>query len=132
MYLSSEKKTAPRSSLAAKHSIDVGAGVIDSDYRGEVMVVLFNHSDDDFQSNCAIKKSSTNTMCLPFLAQNSHHLKILCFLFLPIVVPGDKIAQLILERIKTPDVQLVNSLENTERGSGGFGSTGKNIAEQSI
>lgn len=42
-------RIAPRSGLAWKHSIAVGAGVIDEDYRGEVCVVLFNHSDQDFQ-----------------------------------------------------------------------------------
>ena len=41
-------RIAPRSGLAAKHSIDVGAGVIDADYRGEVKVLLFNFSDKDF------------------------------------------------------------------------------------
>ena len=40
---------APRSGLAWKHSIDVGAGVIDADYRGPVGVILFNHSDTDFE-----------------------------------------------------------------------------------
>jgi dUTP pyrophosphatase len=40
--------TAPRSGLAVKHFIDVGAGVIDSDYRGAVGVVLFNHGDKEF------------------------------------------------------------------------------------
>lgn len=41
-------RVAPRSGLAAKHFIDTGAGVIDADYRGEVKVLLFNHSDVDF------------------------------------------------------------------------------------
>lgn len=41
-------RVAPRSGLAAKHGIDTGAGVIDEDYRGEVGVILFNHSDADF------------------------------------------------------------------------------------
>ena len=44
-------RIAPRSGLAAKNFIDVGAGVIDSDYRGEVKVLLFNHSNDDFKYN---------------------------------------------------------------------------------
>ena len=44
-------RIAPRSGLAAKNSIDVGAGVIDSDYRGEVKVLLFNLSDVDFTIN---------------------------------------------------------------------------------
>lgn len=39
----------PRSSLAWNHHIDVGAGVIDSDYRGEIKVILFNHDIFDFQ-----------------------------------------------------------------------------------
>jgi len=43
-------RVAPRSGLAAKHFIDVGAGVIDCDYRGPLGVVLFNFSDTDFQS----------------------------------------------------------------------------------
>lgn len=42
-------RVAPRSGLAWKHSIDTGAGVIDSDYRGNVGVILFNHSDVDFE-----------------------------------------------------------------------------------
>lgn len=82
-------RVAPRSGLALKKGIDVGAGVIDADYRGNVGVVLFNHGDEPFE----IKR-------------------------------GDRIAQLILERIVTPDVELVDDLDATERGAGGFGSTG--------
>jgi dUTP pyrophosphatase len=40
-------RIAPRSGLAANHSIDVGAGVVDPDYRGEILVVLFNHSSKE-------------------------------------------------------------------------------------
>ena len=82
-------RIAPRSGLALKRFIDVGAGVVDSDYRGEVGVVLFNHGDQDFE-----------------------------------VKMGDRIAQLILEKIDTPPVEEVQGLEDTVRGSGGFGSTG--------
>ena len=83
-------RVAPRSGLAVKHCIDVGAGVIDPDYTGEVKVVLFNHGDKDFE----VKK-------------------------------GDRIAQLILERCETPMVKEIGLLEETLRGSDGFGSTGK-------
>jgi len=82
-------RLAPRSGLAAKHMIDVGAGVVDSDYRGEVGVVLFNHGPEDF----AIKS-------------------------------GDRIAQLVVERFNTCGCEEVESLEETSRGAGGFGSTG--------
>ncbi|KAK1322825.1 Deoxyuridine 5'-triphosphate nucleotidohydrolase [Acorus calamus] len=82
-------RIAPRSGLAWKHSIDVGAGVVDADYRGPVGVILFNLSDVDFE-----------------------------------VKPGDRIAQLIIERIMTPDVVEVDDLDSTVRGVGGFGSTG--------
>ena len=84
-------RVAPRSGLAVKHGIHVGAGVIDPDYTGEVKVLLFNHGSHDFE----IKK-------------------------------GDRIAQLVLERCETPDVEEVKVIADTERGSGGFGSTGTN------
>ena len=83
-------RVAPRSGLAVKHCIDVGAGVIDPDYTGEVKVVLFNRGFDNFE----IKK-------------------------------GDRIAQLILERCETPHIKEIGLLEETLRGSDGFGSTGK-------
>jgi len=82
-------RVAPRSGLAVKHGIQVGAGVVDPDYRGEIKVVLFNQGDKHFE----IKK-------------------------------GDRIAQLVLERCETPDVREIESLDETDRGSGGFGSTG--------
>jgi dUTP pyrophosphatase len=82
-------RVAPRSGLAWKHSIDVGAGVIDADYHGPVGVILFNHSDTDFT-----------------------------------IQAGDRIAQLILQLIITPQVLEVDDLDTTTRGEGGFGSTG--------
>ena len=45
-------RIAPRSGLAAKHHLDVGAGVIDEDYTGNIIVVLFNHAQTDFQIPC--------------------------------------------------------------------------------
>ncbi|KAM4747189.1 deoxyuridine 5'-triphosphate nucleotidohydrolase, mitochondrial [Rhinophrynus dorsalis] len=84
-------RIAPRSGLAAKHFIDVGAGVIDEDYRGNVGVVLFNFGQDAFE-----------------------------------VKRGDRVAQLICERILYPELEELKVLDDTERGSGGFGSTGQN------
>lgn len=75
--------------MAWKKFIDVGAGVVDYDYRGNVGVILFNHGEEDF-----------------------------------VVRKGDRVAQLILERIVTPDVVECDDLDDTERGAGGFGSTG--------
>uniref|UniRef100_A0A1B6L814 Deoxyuridine 5'-triphosphate nucleotidohydrolase n=1 Tax=Graphocephala atropunctata TaxID=36148 RepID=A0A1B6L814_9HEMI len=84
-------RIAPRSGLTWKNGIDVGAGVVDEDYRGDIRVILFNHSDEPFS-----------------------------------VQPGDRIAQLICERIFYPELQEVQELNETTRGSGGFGSTGNN------
>jgi dUTP pyrophosphatase len=86
-------RIAPRSSLAVRHLISVGGGVVDSDYRGEIGIVLFNHSQN----------------------------KDAAF----VVHKGDRIAQLIIERIATPTIVKVDELPGTVRGSGGFGSTGK-------
>ncbi|QHB21719.1 Bro-c [Artaxa digramma nucleopolyhedrovirus] len=83
-------RVAPRSGLALNNFIDVGAGVIDEDYRGNVGVVLFNHANVDF-----------------------------------IVKKGDRVAQLICEKIYYPKLVEVASLPRTVRGADGFGSTGK-------
>ncbi len=83
-------RIAPRSGLAAKHGIDVLAGVIDRDYTGEVMVILMNNAKVPFD------------ICV-----------------------GDRIAQLVLERICIPsDVIEVTEMTTSQRGNGGFGSTG--------
>lgn len=82
-------RIAPRSGLAVKKGIDVGAGVVDADYRGPVGVVLFNFGTEDFE----VKK-------------------------------GDRIAQLILEQVCMVDAIQVEELDDTVRGTGGFGSTG--------
>jgi dUTP pyrophosphatase len=84
-------RVAPRSGLAAKHHIDVGAGVIDCDYRGPVGVVLFNHAETDYE-----------------------------------IAKGDRVAQLVITKIDTPQVIEVDDLDGTVRGEGGFGSTGFN------
>ena len=90
-------RIAPRSGLALKNFIDVRAGVIDSDYRGEIGVVLFNFSNEDFAVNM-----------------------------------GDKIAQLIFEKIKTPELKETNELGETGRGISGYGSTGIKTDETEI
>jgi dUTP pyrophosphatase len=82
-------RIAPRSGLAAKHGVDVLAGVVDSSYRGEIKVVLYN-SD---------KK-------MPFHIEG-----------------GDRIAQIIIEDHFNPEFEE-SELSDTERGAGGFGSTG--------
>ena len=87
-----EVQIRPRSGLAAKSCISVlnTPGTIDSDYRGEIKVILFNHGDKDF-----------------------------------IVNNDDRIAQMILMPILKVDFETVETLPETIRGSGGFGSTGK-------
>ena len=84
-------RVAPRSGLALKHGIDILAGVVDSDYRGELFVLMHN--------------TDTNG---PYYVQ-----------------PGDRIAQLILERADVLPIQIVTDLEESVRGEAGFGSTGK-------
>jgi len=80
----------PRSSLSLKNGIHIGAGVIDSDYRGNVGVLLFNLSSDTF-----------------------------------VVNRGDRIAQLVVKKYEMLEPEEVFESSETERGSGGFGSTGK-------
>jgi dUTP pyrophosphatase len=82
-------RVAPRSGMSVKSHCDVGAGVVDSDYRGEVKVLLFNLGPGQLKIN-----------------------------------PGDRIAQLILEKILVVEPIEVKGLDATVRGSGGFGSTG--------
>lgn len=54
-YYRTDGRIAPRSGLASKNFIDTGAGVIDADYRGPVKVLLFNHSDVDFEGESQIR-----------------------------------------------------------------------------
>lgn len=81
-----------RSSLGAKRGLAPAnkVGVVDSDYRGEIKVVLHNHSKQ-----------------------------------LQVIEPGERIAQFVITPVLTPDYEEVNSLDDTTRGTGGFGSTGK-------
>ena len=87
-----EIQIRPRSGLAAKENIGVlnSPGTIDSDYRGELKIILFNHSKKDF-----------------------------------IINNGDRIAQMVLVPILKMEFEEVDSLPDTFRGQGGFGSTGK-------
>jgi dUTP pyrophosphatase len=79
----------PRSGLALRHGIDTLAGVIDSDYRGEVRVVLVNHGREPFA-----------------------------------IAPGDRIAQLLVQRVERVEFVAQETLDATARGAQGFGSTG--------
>ena len=87
-----EIQIRPRSGLAAKENIGVlnSPGTIDSDYRGELKIILFNHGKEDF-----------------------------------IINNGDRIAQMVLVPIIKMEFEEVDSLPDTVRGQGGFGSTGK-------
>lgn len=87
-----EGQIRPRSGLAAKHGITVlnAPGTVDSDYRGEIKVLLINHGQNPYR-----------------------------------VSVGDRIAQLVISKVLTPPIEEVVSLETSQRGSGGFGSTGK-------
>ena len=86
-----EIQVRPRSGLAFKHGISVPntPGTIDSDYRGELKILLINHGDEPF----AIRR-------------------------------GDRIAQLVPAAVTLAAFDEVNELCDTERGAGGFGSTG--------
>ena len=86
-----EIQVRPRSGLALKKGITVlnTPGTIDSDYRGQVGVVLINHSKNDFTVN-----------------------------------HGERIAQFVFAKVEAVRYEVVGSLSETERGSGGYGSTG--------
>ena len=81
-----------RSGMACKRGLAPAnkVGVIDSDYRGPITVVLYNHGD----------KSQT-------------------------ITHGERIAQMIITPVLTPDYEAVEELSDTSRGQGGFGSTGQ-------
>lgn len=88
-----ELQVRPRSGLALKNGISVlnSPGTIDSDYRGEVGVVLINHSKVDFS-----------------------------------ISMGDRIAQGVVAKVEQVSLEEVEILSQTQRGEGGFGSSGKN------
>ena len=81
-----------RSSLGFKKGITLpnSVGVIDSDYRGEILVAMVNLSNEDYT-----------------------------------IQPGDRIAQLVITPIMRPEISIVEELSSTDRGDGGFGSTGR-------
>jgi dUTP pyrophosphatase len=82
-------RIAPRSGLALNFFIDIGAGVIDADFRGNVAVLIFNFGDNAFH-----------------------------------IQRGDRIAQLICEKIESPEIVEVFDLDCSQRGDKGFGSSG--------
>lgn len=87
-----EAQVRPRSGLALKYGITVlnSPGTIDADYRGEIMVILINLSNEKF-----------------------------------IIQNGDRIAQIIVASHEKIEWEKVEILENSKRGNGGFGHTGK-------
>jgi len=87
-----EAQVRPRSGLAFKHGLTVlnSPGTVDSDYRGEIKVLLVNLSDEPFA-----------------------------------IVPGERIAQLVIARHETVEWQASEDLSDTQRGAGGYGSTGR-------
>tara|TARA_R100001129_G_scaffold160557_1_gene125165 strand:- start:280 stop:753 length:474 start_codon:yes stop_codon:yes gene_type:complete len=100
-------RIAPRSGLACKKGIDVMAGVIDSGYRGEIKVLLINLNFEGYN----LKPNAFEAM---FGSANKIDIK-----------PGDRIAQLIIEKCYKVDWRKMKTLENSERGQGGFGSSGE-------
>lgn len=86
-----EAQIRPRSGLSLKTGLSIpnSPGTIDSDYRGEVKVIVANLSEDKIE-----------------------------------IKDGDRIAQMIVAKYERVEWQLTNQIEDTERGSGGFGSTG--------
>jgi dUTP pyrophosphatase len=87
-----EIQVRPRSGLAVKHGIGIlnSPGTIDSDYRGEIKIILFNFGENNF----TVKR-------------------------------GDRIAQLIISKVYKADFVETENLNQSSRGSGGFGHTGK-------
>jgi dUTP pyrophosphatase len=86
-----EAQVRPRSGLALKHGIGLlnSPGTVDSDYRGEVLVLLHNFSKEPFKYN-----------------------------------KGDRIAQIVFAEVARANLTVSQTLSDTERGGGGFGSTG--------
>ena len=87
-----EAQVRPRSGLALKHGITClnSPGTIDSDYRGEVGVILINHGQESF-----------------------------------VIQRGERIAQMVIARHEQASMVEVETLDETARGAGGFGSTGR-------
>ncbi|HHX59633.1 MAG TPA: dUTP diphosphatase [Epulopiscium sp.] len=86
-----EAQIRPRSGLAAKYGIGLvnSPGTIDSDYRGEIRIIMINYGEKDFLIN-----------------------------------RGDRIAQMVINKIEIVTLKLEEILDNTEREDGGFGHTG--------
>ena len=100
-------RVAPRSGLACKKGIDVMAGVIDSGYRGEIKVLLINFNFEGYN----LKPNAFEAM---FVSANRIEIK-----------PGDRIAQLIIEKCHNVEWKAMQTLEESQRGEQGFGSSGQ-------
>ncbi len=82
-------RIAARSGLSIRNGLQIGGGICDSDFRGNISVIIFNHSNTNFS-----------------------------------VEKGDRIAQMVIEKISQPQIIEVTKLRNTGRDRDGFGSTG--------
>ena len=100
-------RIAPRSGLACKNGIDVMAGVIDSGYRGEIKVLLINLKFEGYN----LTPSAFESM---FGSTNKTEIN-----------PGDRIAQLIIEKCHAVEWKAMETLEESQRGEDGFGSSGQ-------
>ena len=87
-----EGQIRPRSGLAAKHGVTVlnTPGTIDSDYRGEIKIILVNHGERAFA-----------------------------------IARGDRVAQMVVAPVTRVEIAEADGLDDTRRGAGGFGSTGR-------
>lgn len=103
-----EAQVRPKSGITSKTKLRVQLGTVDEPYRGEIGVIIDN------ASQCFGMETHKATLSEPSKAPNTTYL----------IRKHDKIAQLVIAPVAHPIVSVVEDLNNTNRGEGGFGSTG--------